>query len=89
MATIGKPTTVTAIDAAGNELAMTGHPFNTGDRVVVTSTGNVPGGLRAGLATSSSARLLMQSSYRLLMQGLLVTLKSIFNLRAPVQLQLR
>ena len=45
VATIGKPTTVTSVNLGGNRLAMTGHPFNTGDRVIVSSTGTMPGGL--------------------------------------------
>ncbi len=45
VATIGKPSTVGAIDTSSNALSITGHPFNTGDRVLVTSTGNNPGGL--------------------------------------------
>ena len=67
VATIGKPTTVTAIDTASNEMAMTGHPFNTGDRVVVTSTGNVPGGLATGtgyFVISSTADAIKLSTTR-------------------------
>ena len=46
---IGRPSTVGAIDVASNELSITSHPFNTGDRVLVTSTGTVPGGLAANV----------------------------------------
>tara|TARA_B100000035_G_scaffold11031_1_gene9310 strand:+ start:2328 stop:3137 length:810 start_codon:yes stop_codon:yes gene_type:complete len=49
VATIGKPSTVSTVDTASNELSITAHPFNTGDRVVVTSTGSVPGGLAANV----------------------------------------
>lgn len=45
VATIGKPTDVSAVDISSNELSLTGHPFSTGDRIVVSSTGAVPGGL--------------------------------------------
>ena len=48
VATIGKPQTAGAIDTASNEISLTAHPFNTGDRVVVTSTAAVPGGLVSG-----------------------------------------
>ena len=48
VATIGRPQTVGSIDTASNEFSLTAHPFNTGDRVVVTSTGAVPGGLVSG-----------------------------------------
>ena len=49
VATIGKPSVVTSIDTASNEIAIASHPFTTGDRVVVTSTGAVPGGLASGV----------------------------------------
>jgi len=45
ISTIGKPTIVTAVDTSSNLLSMPSHPFNVGDRVVVSSTGSVPGGL--------------------------------------------
>ena len=48
VATIGKPQTAGAIDTASNEISLSAHPFNTGDRVVVTSDGAVPGGLVSG-----------------------------------------
>ena len=48
VATIGKPQTAGAIDTASNEISIANHPFNTGDQVVVSSTGAVPGGLVAG-----------------------------------------
>ena len=63
VATIGKPSTVSTIDTASNELSITGHPFNTGDRVLVTSTVNVPGGLSSTVgyfvisATANSIKL--------------------------------
>lgn len=45
--TIGRPTDVSAVDISSNELSMASHPFSTGDRVVVSSTGTIPGGLAA------------------------------------------
>ena len=48
VATIGKPSVASSIDTASNSISITGHPFNTGDRVVVTSTANLPGGLSGG-----------------------------------------
>ena len=49
VATIGKPKTVSVIDISSNVMSITGHPFNTGDRVIVTSSGAVPGGLVSGI----------------------------------------
>ena len=49
VATIGKPVNATAVDAASNEIGITSHPFNTGDRVRVTSTGTIPGGLSSSV----------------------------------------
>ena len=43
--TIGKPTIASGVDTASNAIGVTAHPFVTGDRVTVTSTGSVPGGL--------------------------------------------
>lgn len=49
VATLGKPTDINAVDTASNELGFSAtHPFETGDRVTITSTGSVPGGLVAG-----------------------------------------
>ena len=49
VATIGKPTDVEGVDISSNEMSMTSHPFQNGDRVVVTSTGALPGGLATGV----------------------------------------
>ena len=63
VATIGKATEVTAVDTSSNELSVSSHPFNTGDRVVVKSAGNLPGGLAVGIgyfvisATANSIKL--------------------------------
>ncbi|MAT87200.1 MAG: hypothetical protein CL532_01420 [Aestuariivita sp.] len=48
--TIGKTQEVTSISLADNALSVSGHPFNTGDRVVVKSTATVPGGLSAAVS---------------------------------------
>jgi len=42
---LARPQTVTGVSDASNTLAITAHPFTTGDRVMVSSTGTVPGGL--------------------------------------------
>ena len=68
VATLGKPTTVSSVDTASNEIAMTAHPFNTGDRVIVTSTGAVPGGLSANVGyfvIAASANSIKLSNSRL------------------------
>lgn len=49
VATIGKPTDVSGVDTSSNEFSIPSHPFQSGDRVVVTSTGSVPGGLATGI----------------------------------------
>jgi hypothetical protein len=48
--TIARPQTVEGVSDAANTLNITAHPFNTGDRVVVSSTGTVPGGLSSSVA---------------------------------------
>ena len=68
VATIGKPKTVSVVDTASNELSISGHPFNTGDRVVVTSDGAVPGGLVSGtgyFVISASVNSIKLSTTRL------------------------
>jgi hypothetical protein len=63
VATIGRPQSVSVVDTSSNEMSITSHPFNTGDRIVVTSTGAVPGGLASGIgyfvisATANSIKL--------------------------------
>jgi len=42
---LARPQTVSAVSDASNTLAIAAHPFITGDRVLVSSTGTVPGGL--------------------------------------------
>ena len=49
VASIGRPTEVTAVDTASNELSMPSHPFNIGDRIVISSTGSIPGGLASNV----------------------------------------
>lgn len=48
--TIARPQTVTAVSEASNTLTINGHPFVVGDRVLVSSTGTVPGGLSSTVA---------------------------------------
>ena len=50
VATIGKPTDVGGVDITSNELSMPTNPFETGDRVLVSSTGSLPAGLASGVA---------------------------------------
>tara|TARA_B100000405_G_scaffold302859_1_gene267398 strand:+ start:2798 stop:3610 length:813 start_codon:yes stop_codon:yes gene_type:complete len=50
VSTIGKTQSVSSISLADNTFSITGHPFNTGDRVVVASTGTVPGGLSSAVS---------------------------------------
>lgn len=50
VATIARPKDVTTVDSSSNSFSISGHPFNTGDRVTVTSTGSLPGGLAAGIS---------------------------------------
>ena len=67
VATIGKPKTVSVVDVSSNEMSISGHPFNTGDRVVVTSDGAVPGGLVSGtgyFVISASANSIKLSTTR-------------------------
>lgn len=48
--TIARPQTVDGVSDAANTLNISSHPFNTGDRIVVSSTGTVPGGLSSTVA---------------------------------------
>ena len=53
-------------------MSITGHPFNTGDRVIVTSSGAVPGGLVSGIGyfvISASANSIKLSTTRLSAAG--------------------
>jgi len=43
VATIGKSQPVSVVNTSSNEFTIAAHPFNTGDRVLVSSTGAVPG----------------------------------------------
>ena len=67
VATIGKPKTISTVDTASNELSISGHPYNTGDRVIITSDGAVPGGLVSGtgyFVISSTANSIKLSTTR-------------------------
>jgi hypothetical protein len=48
--TLARPQTISSVSEASNSLTITGHAFNTGDRVKVTSTASVPGGLSASVS---------------------------------------
>jgi len=48
--TIARPQAVSGVSDASNTLTINAHPFNTGDRVLVTSTGTVPGGLSSAVS---------------------------------------
>jgi hypothetical protein len=48
--TIGKTQTVVSVSLADNALSIIGHPFNTGDRVLVQSTSAIPGGLSSAIS---------------------------------------
>lgn len=45
--TLARPQVVSSIDTGSNTLSINAHPFNTGDRVTVTSSGDQPQGLLA------------------------------------------
>ncbi len=49
-ATVGRSIDATSVDTADNTFTSNGHPFLTGDRVVVSSTGTIPAGLAANSA---------------------------------------
>ena len=46
------------VDVANNSLTITSHPYTTGDRVVITSTGTIPG----GLSSTSSYYVIVENS---------------------------
>ena len=48
--TLARPQTVSAVSEASNTLTINSHPFVTGDRVLIKSTGTVPGGLSSTVA---------------------------------------
>jgi len=48
--TIAQEQTASAVDAAANTFTINSHPYSTGDRVVIASTGTMPGNLAAGTA---------------------------------------
>lgn len=47
---VAKPQDASAVDVSANTLTINGHPFSTGDRVIVSSTGTIPGGLAPSTA---------------------------------------
>jgi len=48
--TIGRTSDVSSVSLALNTFTITGHPFQTGDRVVVLSSGTIPGGMSAAIS---------------------------------------
>jgi hypothetical protein len=48
--TLARPTSANSVSEANNEIVMNDHPFNTGDRVRVSSTGVIPGNLSASVS---------------------------------------
>ena len=48
VATLGRTSTVESVSLSLNTFTITNHPFTTGDLVVISSTGVIPGGLSAG-----------------------------------------
>jgi hypothetical protein len=47
VATIARPQDITGVDEASNTFTVNSHSFVTGDRILVSSTGTIPGGLAA------------------------------------------
>lgn len=47
VSTLGRESTASSVSIALNTFTITNHPFTTGDRVLVASTGVIPGGLSA------------------------------------------
>tara|TARA_Y100000385_G_C12909987_1_gene557969 strand:+ start:47 stop:856 length:810 start_codon:yes stop_codon:yes gene_type:complete len=65
VATIAKSQVVSVVNASSNEFTITAHPFNTGDRVLVSSTGAVPGNISSAYSyfvINSSANSIKLSS---------------------------
>ena len=50
VSTLGRTTEATSVSLAQNTFTIIGHPYKSGDRVVVTSTGTIPGGLSGALS---------------------------------------
>lgn len=48
--TIARPQEADSVDSSSNTLTINNHPFSTGDRVFVSSTGTIPGGLSTSVA---------------------------------------
>lgn len=65
--TLARPQVVSSVSDASNTLTITGHPFNTGDKVLITSTASVPGGLSPSVgyfAINSGANAIKLSTTR-------------------------
>jgi len=50
VSTLGRSSDVGSVSLALNTFSITSHPFATGDRVLVSSTGTIPGGLSSAVA---------------------------------------
>jgi hypothetical protein len=48
--TLARPQNVNSVNDVSNTLIITGHPFTTGDRILITSSGSMPGGLSASVS---------------------------------------
>ena len=49
ISTLGRSSDAESVSLALNSFTITGHPFVTGDRVLVSSTGTIPGGLSSAI----------------------------------------
>ena len=50
ISTLGRSSDASSVSTAQNTLTITSHPFATGDRVLVSSTGVIPGGLSGAIS---------------------------------------
>jgi len=50
VATVARSQDISGVDASSNTFTINGHPFVTGDRVLVSSTATIPGGLASNVS---------------------------------------
>jgi hypothetical protein len=50
VATVGRPQDISGVDESSNTVTINDHPFETGDRVIVSSTSAIPGGLASNVS---------------------------------------
>tara|TARA_A200000113_G_scaffold212429_1_gene213913 strand:- start:1597 stop:2415 length:819 start_codon:yes stop_codon:yes gene_type:complete len=68
VATLGRSSNATSVSISTDTFTIPNHPFATGDRVKITSTGSIPGGLSTSLsyfiinATDDTIRLALTAS---------------------------